>query len=130
LLLLGDPPAEVLHALDVQAARSALTVDPLLDEPAAAEDPDVAGDGLVRQVEWFGELADGRFAPSQPGDDLPTGSVAEGGECGIQVDVGSDWHRQTLSATFSLYKVSVAKGAWPGSEQVTGRYRPATNPTP
>ena len=44
-------------------ARSPLTVDPLVDQPAAPEDADVTGDGLVRQVERLDELAHGRLAP-------------------------------------------------------------------
>lgn len=93
-LLFGDPTAQLLHALDVQPAWSPLTVDPLVDQPAAPEDADVTGDGLVRQVERLGELADGRISSGEPGDDRPTGPVAEGGEGGIQVgvDVGSSCH--------------------------------------
>jgi hypothetical protein len=93
-LLLGDPTAQLLHALDVQPARSPLTVDALVDQPAAPEDADVAGDGLVRQVERLGQLADGRLASGEPGDDRSPGSIAEGREGRIQVDVdgGSSGH--------------------------------------
>jgi len=90
-LLLDDPTAQRLHALEVQPAWPPLTVHPLMNEPATPEDADVAGNGLVRQREWLGQLADGRLAPGQPGDDRPTGPVTEGGEGAIQVglDVGS-----------------------------------------
>jgi hypothetical protein len=95
-LLLGDPTAQLLHALDVEAARSPLTVDPLVDQLAAPEDADVAGDGLVRQVERLGKLADRRLALGQSGDDRSAGPVAEGRESSIQigvdVDVGSSGH--------------------------------------
>jgi hypothetical protein len=95
-LLLADPTDQLLHALDVQATRSPLTVDPLVDQPAAPEDADVAGDGLVRQVERLGKFTDGRLASGEPADDRPTGSVAERSEGGIQirvdVDVGSSGH--------------------------------------
>ena len=83
-LLFADPTDELLHALDIQLARSPLTVDALLDQPAAPEDADVAGDGLVCQIEWLGEFADGRLAPREATDDRPTSSVAEGREGGIQ----------------------------------------------
>lgn len=55
----------------------------------------MAGDGLVCQVEWLGKLANGRLALGEPADDRSTGTVAEGGEDGIQigVDVGSNCHR-------------------------------------
>jgi hypothetical protein len=100
-LLLGDPIAQLLHTLDVQPARSPLPVDPLVDQPAAPEDADVAGDGLVRQVERLGKLADSRLASGESGDDRSTGPIAKGGEGGIQVgiDVGSGWHSLTLLAT-------------------------------
>jgi hypothetical protein len=90
-LLLADPTDQLLHALDVQPTRSPLTVDPLLDQAAAPEDADVAGDGLVCQVEWLGKFANGRLAPGEPADDRPTGTVTEGSEGGIQVgaEVGS-----------------------------------------
>lgn len=93
-LLVGDPAAQPLHALDVQSARSPLTVDALVDQPAAPQDADVAGDGLVRQIERLGELTDSGVASSQPRHDRPTGAVAEGGEDGIQVgvDVGNSCH--------------------------------------
>jgi hypothetical protein len=93
-LLLADPIDQLLHALGVQAAWSPLTVDPLSDQPAAPEDADVSGDGLVCQVEWLGELANRRLAPGEPADDRPTGTVTEGSEGGIQVgaDVGSGCH--------------------------------------
>jgi hypothetical protein len=93
-LLLADPTDQLLHALDVQPTRSPLPVDPLLDQPAAPEDADVAGDGLVCQVEWLGEFANGRLASGEPADDRPTGTVTEGSEAGIQVgaDVGSGCH--------------------------------------
>jgi hypothetical protein len=94
-LLFADPTDQLLHALDVQLARSPLTVDALVDQPAASEDADVAGDGLVCQIEWLGEFADGRLAPREPADDRPTSSVAEGGEGGIKAsfDVESSCHR-------------------------------------
>lgn len=105
-LLRADPTDQLLHALDVQPARSPLTVDPLLDQATAPEDADVAGDGLVCQVEWLGKLADGCLAPGEPADDRSTGAIAEGSEGGIQVgvDVGSNCHRATLSATEALCK--------------------------
>ena len=93
-LLLADPTGELLHARRVQAARSPLTIHTLLDQPAAPEDADVAGDGLVCQVEWRGEFTNGRLAPGEPDDDRPPGTVAERSEGGIQVgaDVGSGCH--------------------------------------
>ena len=111
-LLLADPTDQLLHALDVQPARSPLTVDPLLDQPAAPEDADVAGDGLVCQVEWLGEFANGRLAPGEPADDRPTGTVAQGSEGGIQVGVDVEKQssrRSTVSATRSLCKCYVAR---------------------
>ena len=108
-LLLADPTDQLLHALDVQSARSPLTVDPLLDQPAAPEDADVAGDGLVGQVEWRGEFAHGRLAPGEPADDRPTGAVAEGSEGRIQVDVelGSSGHVVTISATHPCASITL-----------------------
>ena len=93
-LLLGDPTAQRLQAFDVQPARSPLAVDPLMDQLTASEYADVVRDGLVRQVEWLGELADGRLAPRQSGKDRPAGPVPEGGEGGIQfgVDAGRSSH--------------------------------------
>jgi hypothetical protein len=106
-LLLVDPTDQLLHALDVQPARSPLTVDPLLDQPAASEDADVAGDGLVCQVEWLGKLANGRLAPGEPADDRSTGTVAEGSEGGIQigVDVESTCHRSHAICNGPLVQV-------------------------
>lgn len=93
-LLLADPAGQFLHALAGQPARSPLTVDSLLDQPAAPEDADVAGDGLVGQVERLRELADGRLAFRELADDRSTGAVREGGEGGVQirVQVRSDCH--------------------------------------
>lgn len=93
-LLLGDPFAQRLHSLEVQAARSPLPVHSLVDQPATPEDPDVPGNSLVGHVEGLSQLTDRRLAGRQPGDDGPTGPVAEGGEGGVQfgVDVGNRAH--------------------------------------
>lgn len=104
-LLLGDPTAQLLHALDVQPARTPLTVDPLVDQPATPEDADVTGDGLMRQVERLGKLTHGRLASGKPGDDRSTGPITERGKGRVHVgiDVRSSWHDSTVSATKPLY---------------------------
>jgi len=118
-LLLADPTDQLLHAVDVEPARSPLTVDPLLDHPAAPEDADVAGDGLVGQVEWLGEFANGRLAPGEPADDRPSGPVAESSEGGIQVnaEVGSSCHgaddicNEVVAQAFRCMKASATQSA-------------------
>ncbi len=50
-LLVDDPVGQLLHALSVQAAGPPLPVDALVDEAAPPQDADVAGNGLVREVE-------------------------------------------------------------------------------
>lgn len=84
-LLLGDPSAELPQSIDVEPAWPPLTVDPLMDQAATTQYADVTGDGLVGEVERFGELADGRLAASQPGDDRPARSIGERGEHRVEV---------------------------------------------
>ena len=86
--LLGDPTDHLLQTFVVEPTRAPLTIDPLADQTATPEDADVAGDGLVGQVERRGEVADGRFAPREPTDDRPPSLVAEGGEGRVEVSLG------------------------------------------
>jgi hypothetical protein len=74
-LLRSDPVAELAHARRVQATRPSLSVNPLLDESALSEDPDVAGDRLLRHRERCCQLADGRFTAGEPGHDGATRGI-------------------------------------------------------
>lgn len=66
----------------------------------------MVGDGLVREVEWLGELTDGRLAPRQSREDCPPRPVAEGGESGVQFGV----HAGCCSHGFhGIYKLMFAQ---------------------
>jgi hypothetical protein len=102
--LLDDPATQLLHSLRVQLARSALAVDTLVNQAAAPEDTDVAGDGLVRQLERFGEFAHRRFALCETREDCPAGPIPHGGEGGVQIVFRGYWHADTLYTTTALHK--------------------------
>jgi hypothetical protein len=104
-LLLGEPATQLSHALDVQPARTSLTLDPLMDKPATSKDADVAGDGLLRQVERLGELSDSRLPLRQSHDHCPTSRVAERREG--SVEVASAGHMASISTTFCLCNQAV-----------------------
>ena len=99
VLLLADPAGEVLHAFDVQAARSPLPVHALVDQAAPPKDAHVAGDRLVREIERRGQLADGCLALSEASDDRSARLIAQGGERGVQfcLDVGWRGHGDEAS---------------------------------
>lgn len=101
-LLLGDPAAQLLHALDVQPARPPLTIDPLMDQPATPQDADVAGDGLGGQVERLGQLSDGRLASGQPGDDRPASPIPKSRESRIQIGVNLNLDLDVWSSRHDL----------------------------
>jgi hypothetical protein len=119
-LLLGEPATQLPHALDVQPARTSLTLDPLVDKPATSKDADVAGDGLLRQVERLGKLSDSRLPLRQSHDHCPTSRVAERREG--SVEVASAGHRASLSTTFSLCNQAVVYYA-DGASMISGRQR-------
>lgn len=103
-LLLGDPADQILHAVGIQPAWSALAFDSLVNEPAAPENADVAGDRLVREVERLGEFSHSRIATSEPGKDRSASPIAQGSEGGIQAGIGVRRldHTMSLSTTHPL----------------------------
>ena len=91
-LLFADPACQLLQALDIERARSSLTVYALLDQSAASKDAHVSRDCLVGQVEWFGELAHSRFPLCESAHDCSSRPVAEGGEGCVQLDIDRGNH--------------------------------------
>jgi hypothetical protein len=94
--VLADPVGHVAQPFRLEAARSPLSLAPLLDEPGALENLEVFRDRRKAQVKWGCQLRDRRLPVGQSCQDGPASGIGQGREC------GAEWIRLRLQFSCRL----------------------------
>jgi hypothetical protein len=79
-----DPAGCVLHGLGCQAAAMNAAIDFAAQQAGGFQYAQVFGDCGKRNVEWFGEFADGGYAMCEAREDSAASGIGESAEGGVE----------------------------------------------
>ena len=89
---LVNPVDGQIEPFGFKATRPSLGLAAARNKATVLKDLDVLGHSLKREIEWFGQLVDGRLAAREVCENRPPGGVRQCIEGGIQVFISERYH--------------------------------------